>query len=212
MPSEFEFFWISSSGLTHPQTKSLKSRSRILTRGSTGFEASVTGLDTSEGKVLLHAKRFRLIFVDSMASAQEQNQEPHMYYHIEWKPDIDLCMTSNILSSTDYPQDQKILNNYCSQDYLKQYLNIVTFKDPNMRILHFSLEIFESQSLLLDLFLGPNSSRKPVLCHETYTLVDLSVKPGELHTLLEAYKGLQITSCDTTEDRTRKYLPRTLFT
>jgi hypothetical protein len=198
VPIEVEDFWVSSSGLAHPQTQSVKSRARLLTKGNTGFEASVTALDSSLGKVLLHAKRFRLRFVTAMGSVQQQDHEPHMCYHLQWKPDIDFFSPSSP-SLVSCPLDQEVLNKPTALSYVEQFLELATFKNPNMKILHFSAGLDGSQSLLLDQFFAPKDSDKPVLCHEIYMLTDLSgMEPEELRMLLEQYGGLKSTSWDMT--------------
>ncbi|TVY82373.1 Reducing polyketide synthase FUB1 [Lachnellula suecica] len=188
VPIEVENFWVSNSGLTHPQTLSVKSRARLLSKGATGFEASVTALDNTSGKVLLYAKRFRLKFVTAMGSAQETNQEPHIYYHLQWKPDIDLFRGSSISGG---------FHNLEGLEFVTQFLDMATFKNPNMKIIHFSDCLDRSRSLILDRFFGQNTCKTPVLCHGTYTLVDLAfTKPEELQRLPEEYSGIDVISWD----------------
>jgi hypothetical protein len=183
VPTEIEYLWISKSGLSYPQAESVKSRSRLVSQGNIGFETMTTAMDNSLEKVLLDAKGIRLRFVTGSFSIPEQINGPHMCYNLDWKPDIDLFITST-QSSNDESE---------ALEYLNSYLDLAAFKEPAMKILHFTLLQDTTQKLLLDRFFRLSGSEIATTPHAEYKLVDLSKTPlDKLTSSLEEFSGLTI--------------------
>ncbi|CAG8976538.1 hypothetical protein HYALB_00011015 [Hymenoscyphus albidus] len=191
VPIEVENFWVSSTGLAYPQAEMVKSKARLLSKGITGYESSVTALDSTSGKVLLYAKRFRLKFVTATGSTHVRDRNPHMCYHLQWKPDVDLFKTSNALDTLTLPQGSNEIRGDRMLEIVKSYLEIATFKNPNMHILHISAGRNDRQHFLLEQFFAPNNSCKLVLPHGLYTLVDLAGMQ-QRDELRREYDGLTI--------------------
>ncbi|KAF7949130.1 hypothetical protein EAE96_008299 [Botrytis aclada] len=198
-PTEVENIWFSNSGLTLPHTTLLKSRARLLSRGNIGYEASVTAFDSTTGKVAFDVKRFRLKYVTSSGSGEQQSREMHMCYQLQWKPDIDMSSAMGALTRIGNSSDQGSPNSSNILGQIQEYLKIATFKKIDMKILHFSAASDDNQKFLLDQFFAPKESASQALGYEDYILTDLSgAQPEELQSSLdwEQYDGLKITSWD----------------
>lgn len=138
IPSEIEYIWVSKDGLSHQHADMIRSVGTLITHGNVGYETSTVALDSSLSRVTLEAKGIKLRFVTGVAPAQDQAQHPHLCYGIEWKPDIDL-MKRNTLPSVTNTQTQVARHGGSfsgAQAVLASFLDLLTFKKPDMKILH----------------------------------------------------------------------------
>ncbi|KAI3317739.1 ketoacyl-synt-domain-containing protein [Xylariaceae sp. AK1471] len=213
VPAEIEYMWVSSNGLNSPQADTVKAVGTFLSRGNLGYETSVTALDSPLSRVTLEAKGIKLRFVTGDALAQDQAQHPHPCYSVSWKPDIDLVkgITHPSSTSTIDTQTQGARYNGSSagaQTPLVRFLDLVTFKKPDMRILHMtgSNSDYETRENLQELFSSQQGSISHIFpCLEfavsastaskaiktgMYDLVINSYRPG-LKTLIEAHRILK---------------------
>lgn len=138
IPSEIEHIWVAKDGLSHQHADMIKSVGTLISHGNVGYETSVVALDSSLSRVKLEAKGIRLRFVTGAAPSQDQSRYPHLCYGIEWKPDIDL-LESNTHPSTPNAQAQAEEHEGSlagAQTLLVNFLDLLTFKKPDMKILH----------------------------------------------------------------------------
>lgn len=184
VPVHIESVWISSEGLSHPQTELVKARARLVKTTHMGYETSVTALDTSMEHTLLDARGIKLRFVTGTSSLHEEGHASHACHHIEWRPDIDLAghlTVPNNNSHTVEPFQQ-----------LTSYLKLATFKKPGMKIAHFSIETDICEEFLLNHFYPIEGIG---LSFAKYALVDMSSTPRcEAYTTADRYQGLKVVS------------------
>lgn len=193
IPAEIEYIWVSKEGLNHQTADMVKSVGTFINQGNVGYETSVVAMDSSLSRVTLEAKGIKLRFVTGVAPAQDQAQQPHLCYSIEWKPDIDLLKSNTHPSTTN---DQTQVVEYKgrlaeAQTLLVSFLDLLTFKKPDMNILDitgseedvengtFLDGLFHSQELGIDpIFpcseLVSSSSIPQVTNAKTYDLVVVS--------------------------------------
>ncbi|KAI1480108.1 hypothetical protein F4774DRAFT_425201 [Daldinia eschscholtzii] len=153
IPSEIQYLWVASSGLSFPNADTVKSRGKVISRGNVGYETTTTALDSSMSKIVLDAKGIKLRFVTGAALSQDQSRNPHLCYHVNWKPDVDLLgtKTRNTIISTRVMEYERDLPE--AQPLLVDFLDLSTFKKPDMAILHirgpdettFLQNLFETQ-------------------------------------------------------------------
>ncbi|RWA12367.1 hypothetical protein EKO27_g2745 [Xylaria grammica] len=190
IPAEIEYMWVSSNGLSSPQADTVKAVGTFLSRGNLGYETSVTALDSPLSRVTLEAKGIKLRFVTGDALAQDRARHPHPYYSVSWKPDIDLVkgITHPSSTSTVDTQTQVVRYNGSSaeaQTPLVRFLDLVTFKRPDMRILHMTGSDSDYEK-----FAVSASSTSKAIKTGMYDLVINSYGPG-LKTLIEAHRILK---------------------
>ncbi|KAI1297828.1 ketoacyl-synt-domain-containing protein [Xylaria venustula] len=213
IPAEIEYMWVSINGLNSPQADTVKAVGTVLSRGNMGYETSVTALDSSLSRVNLEAKGIKLRFVTGDALAHDRARRPHPCYTVSWKPDIDLVKGTTHPSSTftidTQTQGVKYNGNSAeAQTSLVRFLDLVTFKKPNMRILHMTgpnsddeteenlQKLFSSQDdgishgfpCLKFTVSAPSASK--AIKTDTYDLVINSYGPGP-KTLVEAHRILK---------------------
>ncbi|KAK6958415.1 hypothetical protein Daesc_001215 [Daldinia eschscholtzii] len=153
IPSEIQYLWVASSGLSFPNANTVKSRGKVISQGNVGYETTTTALDNSMSRIVLDAKGIKLRFVTGAALSQDQSRNPHLCYHVNWKPDVDLLgtKTRNTIMrtrATEYERDVPE-----AQPLLVDFLDLSTFKKPDMAILHirgpdettFLQNLFEAQ-------------------------------------------------------------------
>ncbi|ESZ91648.1 putative polyketide synthase [Sclerotinia borealis F-4128] len=136
--AEIEYIWVSRDGLCYQYADMVRSVGTFNNHGNVGYETSVIALDSSSSRVVLEAKGIKLRFVTGVAPAQDQARHPHLCYSIEWKPDIDL-LKSNAHPPTTDTQTQAVDYKDIlpgAQTLLVNFLDLLTFKKPDMKILH----------------------------------------------------------------------------
>ncbi|TGJ78460.1 hypothetical protein E0Z10_g10307, partial [Xylaria hypoxylon] len=213
IPAEIEYMWVSSNGLNSPQADTVKAVGTFLSRGNLGYETSVTALDSPLSRVTLEAKGIKLRFVTGDTLAQDRARHPHPCYSVSWKPDIDLVkgITHPSSTSTIDTQTQGVRYNGSSaeaQTPLVRFLDLVTFKRPDMRILHMTgsnsddetgenlQELFSSQQGGISHtfpcleFAVSASSKSKAIKTGMYDLVINSYGPG-IKTLIEVHRILK---------------------
>ncbi|KAK7937187.1 uncharacterized protein PG986_014055 [Apiospora aurea] len=139
VPSEIEYLWVSKDGLSKPRADMVRSVGTFLAHGNVGYETSVIALDSELSKVTLEAKGVRTRFVTGVALSQDQAQDHHMCYTMEWRPDIDLLHTNTQPSATNSPTqatEHKGTSLTKAHSLIVNFLELLTFKNPDMKILH----------------------------------------------------------------------------
>ncbi|KAH7398510.1 hypothetical protein BKA66DRAFT_605570 [Pyrenochaeta sp. MPI-SDFR-AT-0127] len=201
IPVEIESLWISDRGLSYPDVSSIKSVAKLGRSSNMGYETSASAFDPEVKNVLLDMKGGRFRFVAKDASAGEIN-EPQICYSVQWKPDIAL------LESTSGPQTNSELNSvesivkYGISGALFDFMELVTFKAPDSKILHMSYETSRKQQQLVETFYQTKSSghHHHVLPHGNYTIVALpDLSDEDIKSTTEKYDGIKVVVWDGSE-------------
>ncbi|KAJ3572508.1 hypothetical protein NPX13_g5029 [Xylaria arbuscula] len=213
IPAEIEYMWVSRNGLNSSQADTVKVVGTLLSQGNLGYETSVIALDSSLLGVTLEAKGVKLRFATGDVLSQDRARHPHSCYSISWKPDIDLVKGITLPSSTSTVDAQANGVRYNrrsaeAQTPLVRFLDLVTFKKADMRILHMtsSNPDDETKEILEDLFGSQQggvghtfpclefavsaSSASKAIKTGMYDLVINSYEPG-LKALVEAHRILK---------------------
>jgi hypothetical protein len=193
VPTEIEKLWISASGLSFPQTRSIKSRAQLVQSGNVGYETMVTALDTSLERVLVHAQGVKLRFVTGGSSSENQLNESKLCYNLQWKVDIDLLGGVRSFQG-EPPFHGSITEPYGSRDIL-EIASLTVFKNPAMKIGHFTGQLNTGDVLLLDNFFMPDNLNRESLPYETYSIFTSSdTTLDKLEKSHERFDGLSIQS------------------
>ncbi|KAI1467710.1 KR domain-containing protein [Daldinia caldariorum] len=147
VPAEIEYLWIASSGLSFPSADTIKSKGKIISQGNVGYETTTTALDSSMPRIVLDAKGIKLRFVTGAALSPDQARHPHLCYHVNLLG----ARTRNSMMSTRAIEYERDLSD--AQPLLVDFLDLSTFKKPDMKILHirspdetvFLQNLFEAQ-------------------------------------------------------------------
>jgi NADPH:quinone reductase-like Zn-dependent oxidoreductase len=189
VPVEIESLWISNNGLSWPNTNLLKSKAHLLNRTKLGYETNVTGLDSSANEVLLDVRGLKLRFLGEIPTTEVDATDAHTAYTIQWKPDIDLLQVM--------PESKSACNGLSSryQEEVQQYLELTTFKTPNLKIMHvYNSQDVAHRELLRSLFPDESLSNTQ-LSYSSYVIAESSgTIPKELESELENHVGISFTS------------------
>ncbi|KAK7908914.1 hypothetical protein PG985_014792, partial [Apiospora marii] len=171
VPAEIEYIWVSRDGLSRPGTDMVRSVGTFIHRGNVGYETSVIALDSSLSRVTLDAKGIKTRFVTGVAPAQDPSRHHHLCYGIEWRPDIDMLrLTTHRLATIVQTQEVECEGSLGGADrLLVDFLGLLAFKKPNMRILHVADpdRDFRADPILRGLFHSQQGGTGPVLpCSE----------------------------------------------
>lgn len=171
IPAEIEYIWVSKEGLNQQTADMVKSVGTFINQGNVGYETAVVAMDSSLSRVTLEARGIKLRFVTGVAPAQDQAQQPHLCYSIEWKPDIDLLKSNTHPSATnDQTQAVECKGRLAeAQTLLLSFLDLLTFKKPDMKILDVtgSEEDVEKGTFLEGLFHSQEPGIDPIFpCSE----------------------------------------------
>ena len=188
VPAEIEYLWVAKDGLSYPDAEMIRSVGTLISQGNVGYETSVIALDDSMSRVTLEAKGIKLRFVTGAASAQDQARNPPLPYSLQWKPDIDLLKTETHLStsSTQVMEFEGDLTD--AQALLINFLDLVTFKKPDMKILHIANSEGDDEKILLEkVFQSQGVSGPTFPCSEL-----VSREPGLLTSELTKTDGYDL--------------------
>lgn len=167
VPAEIEHIWISKEGLSSPRADMVKSAGTLVSHGNVGYETTVIALDSSLSRVTVEAKGIKMRFVTGVSPAQEHARHHHQCYGIDWKPDIDLLETNTHAFEFDsQTQAVEIKEGLTGdQSLLVNFLELATFKKPDMKILHIadSEEDSKVRTILKDLFQSTQDGAGPTL-------------------------------------------------
>ncbi|KAF2654169.1 hypothetical protein K491DRAFT_679868 [Lophiostoma macrostomum CBS 122681] len=135
VPVEIQSMWISNSGLSHPHSSWVKSRSRLIQSSITGYETTVSALDTDSEKVLVDVRGLRLQFISGDSAVTRDPAVQHMGYLLHYREDIAMLNAEDLQRLTKAAQKDK--NTVSSvRDLLRTLLNRASFKSPTIKILH----------------------------------------------------------------------------
>jgi acyl transferase domain-containing protein/NADPH:quinone reductase-like Zn-dependent oxidoreductase len=137
VPTEIEYLWISTSGLSFPSTDVVKTRGTLMHKGLIGYETAVTALDSSSTRIVLDARGIKLRYVTGSPAVEQQECHDHQCYTLQWKPDVDL-LDPPVLGNLGTGLQMGMLDQHPStvRKALVTYLDLSTFKKPDMEILH----------------------------------------------------------------------------
>lgn len=202
VPAEIEYIWVSRDGLSYQQADTVKSVGTFINHGNVGYETSAIALDNSLSKVKLEAKGIKLRFVTGVAPAQDHARQPHLCYSPQWRPDIDLLRGSTHSSVTNAQAHAVEYKGSFSgaQTLLASFLDLLTFKKPDMKILHVSGSEgdVESGKVLDELFHSQQGGTGPTFpCLE---LVSRSSTPQVTDTDTDTYDLVVDSSVSRSQD------------
>ena len=207
IPSIIKTLWISNSGLSAPQTQSVKVRTRTTSTDNFGFDCSIVALSQSIDRLLVEVEGLRCRFVTSVGST-DVHQSKQISYNIAWMPDIDLLNSEQIAafcqsaqpSGTEYTGSQQGLtgpkartDNAKRYGPFGKYLSALTFKNPRMKILQFNSRVGENTILFLEAIKSSQAHKKSSSSrYDKWVLTD----PSELmlEQAREAFVGYNGTS------------------
>ncbi|XXG96268.1 hypothetical protein Hte_002549 [Hypoxylon texense] len=206
IPAEIEYLWVAKDGLSFPDAEIVRSAGTLISQGNIGYETSVIALDDSRSRVTLEAKGIKLRFVTGAASAQDQARHPPLPYSFQWKPDIDLLKPETHLSTTGIQGMECEGGLTDAQTLLTNFLDLLTFKKPNMKILHLANSDADDEKILLEkLFRSQGVSGPTFPCLELVSrevglwtaeptkinAYDLIIDSHSLDTLYQAHQSLK---------------------
>lgn len=213
IPIEIESLWISNSGLSHPETESIKCVAKLGRKSTLGYETSATAFDLAFKKILLDLRggKFRFVAKDS-PSVQDQASDPQLLYTFQWKPDLALLGQEGVSNVITKERTGQLVSELCVQGPLLHYLELATFKAPNMKILNFSSEHTRSQEQLLEIFHPSKDQDIHGLSHAEYILVTMS-QPSEedLKSTAEKHEGIKIVVWDGNETLPKEIAESEIF-
>ena len=89
--TEIRKLWISSSGMSFPNTDSVHAVARSSIKSARLTESIISVFDTAGDKLRLHMEGLQLTTVaDGEVTARRQTDSQQLCYHLEWKPDVEL--------------------------------------------------------------------------------------------------------------------------
>ncbi|KAJ4350432.1 uncharacterized protein N0V89_009053 [Didymosphaeria variabile] len=189
VPMRIDELCISATGLSFPETSTVKSRGILTHKGNVGFECDITAFDNSFSKILVRAKCVKLRFVtESVSSAQ--GSEHQTCYNIVWNPDLDLLS----------PHHPFVVPSDTALHPVSSLLALATFKRPDMDITQLSdTSNGDTHRLLRNLFPSEHAE-KASLPFKRYTVLELSSIPLEdVQHIVSEFQAIEVASWDPTE-------------
>ncbi|KAI1804894.1 hypothetical protein F4811DRAFT_570659 [Daldinia bambusicola] len=192
VPAEIEYLWIASSGLSFPNADTVRSQGKIIYQGNVGYETTTTALDSSMSRIVLDAKGIKLRFVTGTVLSPEEARHPHLCYYVNWKPDVDLLgtRTRNSTISTRAIEYERDLSD--AQPLLVDFMDLSTFKKPDMKILH--IRSPDETTFLQNLFEAQGASGPTFPCLEFISqqssLLGSQITETDVYDLVIASHGL----------------------
>jgi acyl transferase domain-containing protein/NADPH:quinone reductase-like Zn-dependent oxidoreductase len=183
IPTEIEYLWISTSGLSYLDNDVVQTRGTFIHKGLIGYETAVTALDKSSTRIVLEARGIKLRFVTGSSAVEQQARDDHQCYTLQWKPDPDL-LDPRILEDVDTGVRIGVLDQHQAKLHkvLVAYLDLSTFKRPDMEILHIINPEERALGTLLHQLLATAERADSILPCAKFTSKDLNPDVADLPT------------------------------
>ena len=140
IPSSIGYLRISKDGLSFPEASSVNVSVWMTAQDNRGTEFDNFVLNENRSRVLAQLSGMRLtIIAGNAASDMNEGQERLDCYHLEYKPDLDLLQAG-----------QRLVCDKNAGFGLNDYLNILAFKHPGLKVLEIGPGTEESSSENLD--------------------------------------------------------------
>ena len=171
VPSSIKSLWVTSSGLSVPQSKRLRVYGGIKDIDNLGFEGSVTGFDHELKNVVLEVSGIRTRFIRSVFDLPHQNQR-QIGWRVSWMPDMELLDPNSVATFCQNlsPATQSEGRSY--YDPLGKYLSVLTFKNPQMNILQINSGCGERTEALLQQMMSFQGRKDCSPCYKRWTFTD----------------------------------------
>lgn len=138
MPSTIAYAWVSSSGLSAPQSNSIHTCSKVLRQTPRGFEANITGVNPQdENELLICIKGCMMAFISDVrkdSGNMQQIEFPNpaqQWFNVVRKVDLDMLSQKEL---------GEYLREECHEtaaplDFALKYIELAAHENPGLRVL-----------------------------------------------------------------------------
>ncbi|KAL8847281.1 MAG: hypothetical protein Q9221_007680 [Calogaya cf. arnoldii] len=126
IPHSLGYLKVSQKGLSYPEATNIKACAQMTAQYTRGADFDYTCLDNAQSRVLAQVKELKLTVVAGSATndTHELDQEWPECFHVEYKPDLEMLITSQELAG---PKN--------TETSIDDYLKMLAHKTPGMRVL-----------------------------------------------------------------------------